>query len=713
MHSSYKRHGGPRACWPYGGFSVLKGSKCVIKKSNEFKRRRRVRSYDSISKASEASALLSPSSKDEMSVKKCYKLNELLASLKNMDSTAQLELWRNFISNHPFDLQQLTALRSTIEDRIKIDIISGVPYEVALYILSFLPPQDLCQAAQTCKSWRTVCEDNLLWREKCKEENLLDDEQTLDILFKKRIMNKHAKQEKIVNETLSTTACKSEWRRAYFKHMSILRNWRRRSFVISEPFIAPKPLPIPDQPYVAGSATRRVDHSGRPVLNDWARTKQVARKSNYHGRSGYNLPGCQTYSYPIYDIVNLQRSQNIKLENQLPQSNANVCKQENKSGISELDNSLKVLSDIKSARLDANYTDPRAELSSCHDTNDSDNTINSHLMQLRCHEDSVITCLQYNPKTNTIVSGSDDQTLKVWSSETGRCITTLEGHTGGVWSSQLSPEDIVISGSTDRTLKIWKAHTGELMHTLYGHTSTVRCLALDGEHVVSGSRDQSLRLWNIKEGFCVQVFIGHVAAVRCVEYKNDLIVSGAYDHVVMVWDTISGTCVHALECHTGRIYSLQFDGRTIASGSLDSTICIWDASTGKLRQQLEGHTSLTSKMQLKGNLLVSGNADSFCKVWDINTGRCLQTLGGESKHTSAITSVYFNNRHVVTSSDDGTVKLWDIRTGKFIRDLIVLPTASKGGVVWRIRASYTKLICAVGSRTQTEDTHLLVLNFNG
>lgn len=42
--------------------------------------------------------------------------------------------------------------------------------KLALYVLSFLEPKDLLQAAQTCRYWRILAEDNLLWREKCKEE---------------------------------------------------------------------------------------------------------------------------------------------------------------------------------------------------------------------------------------------------------------------------------------------------------------------------------------------------------------------------------------------------------------------------------------------------------------------------------------------------------------------------------------------------------------
>jgi F-box/WD-40 domain protein 7 len=67
---------------------------------------------------------------------------------------------------------------------------------------------------------------------------------------------------------------------------------------------------------------------------------------------------------------------------------------------------------------------------------------------------------------------------------------------------------------------------------------------------------------------------------------------------------------------------------------------------------------------------------------------------------------------VITSSDDGTVKLWDVRTGECIRDLVALDSGGSGGVVWRIRSSPTKLVCAVGSRNGTEETKLLVLDFD-
>jgi len=108
----------------------------------------------------------------------------------------------------------------------------------------------------------------------------------------------------------------------------------------------------------------------------------------------------------------------------------------------------------------------------------------------RGHEDFVITCLQFDGKR--IVSGSDDNSLKIWSVATGQCEQTLIGHNGGVWCSEMT-DDLIVSGSTDRTIRVWDINTGMCQHVLYGHTSTVRCLALHGDIVVSGSRDATVR----------------------------------------------------------------------------------------------------------------------------------------------------------------------------------------------------------------------------
>lgn len=66
---------------------------------------------------------------------------------------------------HPPELHWLAAPARVLNVRTLVWCL-----QLALYVLSFLTPGDLLQAAQTCCYWRILAEDNLLWREKCHEE---------------------------------------------------------------------------------------------------------------------------------------------------------------------------------------------------------------------------------------------------------------------------------------------------------------------------------------------------------------------------------------------------------------------------------------------------------------------------------------------------------------------------------------------------------------
>jgi dynein assembly factor with WDR repeat domains 1 len=54
-----------------------------------------------------------------------------------------------------------------------------------------------------------------------------------------------------------------------------------------------------------------------------------------------------------------------------------------------------------------------------------------------------------------VITGSFDNTVKVWDVRNGRCIHTLQGHQGEISSCQFNyASDLCISGSIDRTCKV-------------------------------------------------------------------------------------------------------------------------------------------------------------------------------------------------------------------------------------------------------------------
>ena len=46
--------------------------------------------------------------------------------------------------------------------------------------------------------------------------------------------------------------------------------------------------------------------------------------------------------------------------------------------------------------------------------------------------------------------------------ESGECVTTFEGHSKAVWSVSFSPDGAsIVSGSRDNTVKVWSVESGE------------------------------------------------------------------------------------------------------------------------------------------------------------------------------------------------------------------------------------------------------------
>src|SRR5262249_1034934 len=69
-----------------------------------------------------------------------------------------------------------------------------------------------------------------------------------------------------------------------------------------------------------------------------------------------------------------------------------------------------------------------------------------------------------------VVTGSEDDTARVWDANTGAELAILKGHAGGVRSVAVTPDGTrIITGSEDSTAKVWDAKTGTELATLKGH----------------------------------------------------------------------------------------------------------------------------------------------------------------------------------------------------------------------------------------------------
>ena len=73
----------------------------------------------------------------------------------------------------------------------------------------------------------------------------------------------------------------------------------------------------------------------------------------------------------------------------------------------------------------------------------------------------------------------------------GTCISTLKGHSSYVNSVAFNHDNTkIVSGSSDNSIKIWDVKRGTCISTLKGHSDSVESVAFnhDNTKIISGSR---------------------------------------------------------------------------------------------------------------------------------------------------------------------------------------------------------------------------------
>ncbi|MEP4197267.1 MAG: hypothetical protein ABJL99_16715, partial [Aliishimia sp.] len=133
----------------------------------------------------------------------------------------------------------------------------------------------------------------------------------------------------------------------------------------------------------------------------------------------------------------------------------------------------------------------------------------------------------------------------------------------------------IVSGSNDNTLRIWDARSGDQLQVLRGHEGLVTSVAFspDGRRIVSGSFEKTLRIWDARSGGQLQVLQGHEGPVNSVAFSLDgrRIVSGSNDNTLRTWDADTGQ--HVLELYIdSRISTVAWHGKVIACGTASGLI---------------------------------------------------------------------------------------------------------------------------------------------
>lgn len=308
--------------------------------------------------------------------------------------------------------------------------------------------------------------------------------------------------------------------------------------------------------------------------------------------------------------------------------------------------------------------------------------------------------LEWNSTGTQLVTGFSDGKLRLWNTEEGTLINTLQQHTGGISSIHYNPSgQYILSTSYDKTAVLWDSMTGEARQSFGFHTAPILdCQWYNDNTFVTCGTDKLIHVCSIGERVPTRTFAGHTDEINTMDWNpsHTLLASGSDDGTVRIWNMNNPNnqeaCTSVLQGGLGHskrqnIYCVEWSptgegsknpSKTLqlACASFDGTVKLWDATTLTSSSSssnnstknspsplytLSRHTALVYALGYSpdGEYLVTGSADRSIYVWSTRDGSVARSYMGPS----AVFDIAFSpdSSKVAAAYANGTSTVFDLR----------------------------------------------------
>ncbi|KAG0561296.1 hypothetical protein KC19_9G052800 [Ceratodon purpureus] len=263
-------------------------------------------------------------------------------------------------------------------------------------------------------------------------------------------------------------------------------------------------------------------------------------------------------------------------------------------------------------------------------------------------------------------------------------------HNDGIWAAAWAPATesrpgLLITGSVDETVKLWKGDELECERTNTGHSLGVVAVAAHpgGTIAASTSLDSFIRVFDIDSNATVTTLETPPSEAWLMQFDPKgvlLAVAGGGSCSVKIWNTATWRMdttltVPKTENADGKAsdktglgkfvlgVAWSLDGKNLACSTMDGTVAIFDVAKEKLLHTLEGHNMPVRSLvfsPVDNNVLFTASDDKHIHMYDAKSRVLVSAFSG---HASWVLSVDASpeGAAIASGSSDKTVRLWDLK----------------------------------------------------
>lgn len=270
--------------------------------------------------------------------------------------------------------------------------------------------------------------------------------------------------------------------------------------------------------------------------------------------------------------------------------------------------------------------------------------------------DLYVRALSFNSSDTLFAAGSEDNSIRVWDiSKFGnepKLIQTLKGHDQEVYALEFIDDERIVSGSGDQSLKIWNVHAGECLASIQSELPeasvqresgiTSLSISADRKKIVTGSLDRLVRVYGLlineidgesAEIRLIETFEGHEDSVYSVTFdsSDETVISGSLDKTIRKWslDSVGPKCLQVIPSHRDFVLSVAVTNQSpgkpsrpfIISGSKDRSVQFWDEVSLSNQLTLQGHKNSVISVAISpsGGVFATGSGDGRARIWSFTS----------------------------------------------------------------------------------------------